>query len=176
MVRSLQPQWPAYLDRGVRHFRLRRRTEYPALSSVPCRVTTWGPLSFSGLSVPVPNGARPSTGSDSAMVVVDEHTNAVYEFWGTQTRPELVGGIRRRQHPDRFRMGAVPRPDRGHRSSAGSSGWPRSPRTSRTPWHLQTNNACAVVFRSPAIKTDGRSARSTAFPKEPGCSSIPRST
>ncbi len=42
---------------------------------------------------------------------------------------------------------------------------------------LQSNNVCAKTFRSPpALKTDGRSTRPTAFRKARACNSIPPST
>lgn len=47
---------------------------------VPCLPTTWGPCPFDGVDTPIPDGARPHTGSDGAMVVVDEAAQLSYEF------------------------------------------------------------------------------------------------
>ena len=166
MVRSLQP--PVALHTSIVEFGIpvyvagRRTPRY----SVPCRVTTWGPCPFSGLSVPVPNGARPSTGSDSAMVVVDERTNAVYEFWRVHKQGRSWSAA----------FGAVNTlTGSGWGGAATGSGASRLGGVVRLAeiargniphaLALQTNNACAVVFRSPAIKTDGRSARSDCIPE-----------
>ena len=126
----------------------------------------WGTCPFDGLAVPVPAGARPHSGSDGAMVVVDERAGLVYEFWqarrtadgwttswgavtelggtgwgggGTGSGASRLGGLARIEE---IRAGHI-----GHALV------------------LQTNNACRDVFRAPATKTDGRSGRDDCLPE-----------
>ncbi|MFV8165921.1 carbohydrate-binding domain-containing protein [Mycobacterium sp. 134] len=134
--------------------------------SVTCRITTWGPCPFAGAAIPIPAGARPSPGSDGAMVVVDETTQRSYEFW----QAKLASG----------KWSA----SWGSINSLGGSGWggnSTAAGASRlggviqiaeiaagTIPHalaIQIDNTCAGVFRAPAIKTDGSSTRSDCIPE-----------
>ena len=145
---------------------------------VPCTVTTWGPCPFDGRSVPIPDGARPHHGSDGALVVIDESADLVYEFWqavhdgagwttswaavaplggsgwgegdagsartgidgaGTASGASRLGGV--------IRLAEISAGDIPHALA------------------LQTDNACADVFWSPATKTDGASQRPDCVPE-----------
>lgn len=58
---------------------------YRATASTPRLQVTctkrWGPCELEAARVPIPVGARPSRGSDGAMVVIDEAARRSYEFW-----------------------------------------------------------------------------------------------
>jgi hypothetical protein len=134
--------------------------------AVECTETYWGPCPFDGYEVPIPEGARPHTGSDGAMVVVDQRSRQVFEFW--QARRD--GG----RWTTSF--GAVNNLDgSGWGGAATASGASRlggviqiaEIREGLIPHALavQTNNACAGAFRWPATKTDGQSSQSDCLPE-----------
>lgn len=133
--------------------------------SVMCTGDDWGACPFSEVSVPIPPEAAPNSGSDGAMVVVDESSSKVYEFW------------RAAKHGDRWssQWGAV--------NSLSGSGWGGSSTGSGASrlagvirvdeiaagniphaLALQTSNACKT-FRPPAIKADGTSGRPDCIPE-----------
>lgn len=133
---------------------------------VDCLRTNWGPCPFDGRLTPVPVGAQPHTGSDGALVVVDEGAQRTYEFW----QARRVGDRRVTS------FGAVNRLNgsgwSGAATGAGASrlaGLVRLHEIERGQIHhalvMQTDNACAGVFRPPAIKTDGRSTRPDCVPQ-----------
>jgi len=126
----------------------------------------WGPCPFEGDEVPIPVGARPHSGSDGAMVVVDEATRQAFEFWQAQRDGDGW----------RTSWGAVTNID--------GSGWDRGATASGAsrlagviriseiangdiPHALAvaTSAACAGTFRPPAISTDGGSSRSDCIPE-----------
>ncbi|MDH6196788.1 hypothetical protein M2272_003441 [Mycobacterium frederiksbergense] len=134
--------------------------------TVTCRITTWGPCPFAGMQVPIPDGARPSPGSDGAMVVVDEATQRSYEFWqatfadgqwsaswgaindlsgtgwggnSTGSGASRLGGV--------IRIAEIAAGDIPHALA------------------LQTDSTCATEFRVPAVKTDGTSTGSDCIPE-----------
>lgn len=134
--------------------------------TVTCRITTWGPCPFTGMQVPIPDGAVASPGSDGAMVVVDQDAQKSYEFWQA-TRSSGKWSTS---------WGAV--------NSLGGSGWGGNSTGSGasrlggviriaeiaagTIPHalaIQTDNTCAGVFRAPATKTDGTSTRADCIPE-----------
>lgn len=47
----------------------------------------WGDNALLGMDIPVPDGARPSTGSDAKLVVVDRDAGLVYDLWGVRRTP-----------------------------------------------------------------------------------------
>jgi hypothetical protein len=72
----------------------------------------WGSCPLSERGMPIPDGAKPSTGSDGVLAVIDPSTNTVGEYWqaerpvhvtstrGSQsTRPGLAGRRHRRGAP-----------------------------------------------------------------------------
>ncbi|MFN3599994.1 MAG: hypothetical protein ACK4UY_01240 [Dietzia sp.] len=133
---------------------------------VTCLRTQWGPCPFSRGPTPIPDDARPHTGSDGAMVVVDERAQLSYEFW--QVRRQGTGWI--------TSFGAVnPLGGSGWGGAATGSGASRLAGIVRLheiergvidhALALQSDNACARVFRAPAIKTDGRSDRPDCVPE-----------
>lgn len=144
---------------------------YQADSSTPrhqvdCLIKHWGPCPFAGLDVPIPDGAFPHSGSDGAMVVVDDQERKVYEFWQA------------RQDGDTWSAsyGAVNDLDgSGWGGSGTGSGASRLAGVVRLSeieqghiphaLALQSDNVCANVFRAPAIKTDGLSERPDCIPE-----------
>lgn len=133
---------------------------------VPCLRTTWGPCPFDGVDTPIPNGARPHTGSDGAMVVVDEAAQLSYEFW--QARRDGAGWV--------ASFGAItPLDGSGWGGAATGSGASRLAGVIRLAeiergaiehaLALQSDNACARGFGAPATKTDGRSDRPDCVPE-----------
>ena len=140
------------------------RTDTPTYR-VECTVARWGACPFTGVRSPIPRHARPQSGSDGAMVVVDEDAGSSYEFWqasrtgsGWQTSfgaindldgsgwggastgsgaSRLAGVVR----VDEIRDGVI-----GHALA------------------VQSNNVCEQRFVSPALKTDGDSTRADCVP------------
>jgi hypothetical protein len=135
-------------------------------NTVRCTITWWGPCPFDGYQVPIPNFARPHTGSDGAMVVVDESTRKVFEFWqARRTGEEWTAS-----------WGAVNNLDgSGWGGASTGSGASRLAGViqiaeiaqGEIPHALaiQTDNVCAKVFRRPAIKADGKSLRPDCIPE-----------
>lgn len=134
--------------------------------SVPCRVTDWGVCPFAGWSIPIPGDARPHSGSDGAMVVVDEAAQTIFEFWQARRGGEQWSAS----------FGAVNAlSGSGWGGAATGSGASRLGGVIRVAeiangdiphaLALQTNNACAGVFRPPALKTDGNSQRPNCIPE-----------
>jgi len=134
--------------------------------TVECTETDWGPCPFAGYEVPIPEGARPHSGNDGAMVVVDQSSRQVFEFW--QARRTGGGWT--------ASFGAV--------NNLDGSGWGRAATASGAsrlggviqiaevqegsiPHALavQTSNACAGAYRPPATSTDGHSSRSDCIPE-----------
>ncbi len=126
----------------------------------------WGRCPFDGYQVPIPLGARPHSGSDGAMVVVDPSTRQVFEFWHAQ------------QADNQWTVGwsAVTNLDgSGWDHGATGSGASRlggvilvaEIQQGEIPHALAvaTDNVCAGVFRSPAIASDGVSSRSDCIPE-----------
>ncbi len=145
---------------------------------VPCTVTTWGPCAFDGHAVPVPENARPHQGSDGALVVVDESAGLVYEFWqavsdgrGWKTSWAAVTPL---DGPG-WGHGGAGSPSSGIAGAGTASGASRLGGVIRLTeiaggdiphaLALQTDNACAGVFWSPATKTDGVSHRADCVPE-----------
>lgn len=132
--------------------------------AVGCR-EPWGVCPFAGWPVPIPDGAAPHTGSDGAMVTVDESSATVFEFWrATDTDGSWSAS-----------WGAV--------NSLRGSGWGGEATGSGASrlggvirvteiaagviphaLALQSNNACST-FRPPALKSDGRSDRPDCLPE-----------
>lgn len=132
---------------------------------VTCVGEDWGICPFAGWPVPIPSGAQPNSGSDGAMVTVDNASATVFEFW----RASRTG--------DRWsaHWGAI--------NSLRGSGWGGSATGSGASrlggvirlaeidageiphaLALQTNNACST-FRPPALKSDGTSQRADCIPE-----------
>lgn len=125
----------------------------------------WGICPFAGWPVPIPDGASPHTGSDGAMVTVDESAGTSFEFW------------RAAADDGRWSVswGAV--------NSARGSGWGGESTGSGASrlagvirlseieagviphaLALQSSSACES-FRPPALKSDGRSPSSDCIPQ-----------
>lgn len=123
--------------------------------SVTCTMTNWGVCPFTGWPVLIPDGAAPHSGSDGAMVTVDESAGTIFEFWrAVDPGGQWSAG-----------WGAV--------NSLQGSGWGGAATGSGasrlggliriaeiaagTIPHalaLQTDNTCSW-FRAPALKSDG---------------------
>lgn len=129
----------------------------------------WGPCDLEDGPVPIPDGARPSPGTDGAMVVIDPATDRSYEFWRARRTPD--GGWTASWG------GVVDLTGDGHTPGAGQTGAGVSRlagvvRTSEIevgaiPHALvfSTDNACLGDFRYPATKTDGWSERDDCLPQ-----------
>ncbi len=133
---------------------------------VQCTQTSWGPCPFQDLEVPIPDDAAPNRGSDGAMVVVDESSRTVYEFW--QARHS--GG----QWSTSW--GAVNSLDGtgwgGNSTGSGASRLAGVIRVAEIAQGniphalvIQSDNVCAGVVRPPALKTDGTSSRPDCIPE-----------
>lgn len=146
---------------------------YTATSTTPrytvkCTVTNWGPCPFNGMQVPIPTGARPSPGSDGAMVVIDEAGQRTFEFWqGRQSGGQWStswgavhdlagsgwGGTGAGTAAGASRLGGVIRV-----AEIAAGVIPHA-------LALQTDTPCRTNFRPPAIKTDGTSNRLDCIPE-----------
>lgn len=132
--------------------------------TVSC-TAAWGICPFAGWPVPIPDGAAPHSGSDSAMVTVDESSGTSFEFWRAVARDGRWSAS----------WGAV--------NSLRGSGWGGESTGSgasrlggvirvseirdRYIPHalaLQSSNACGT-FREPALKSDGTSTRPDCIPE-----------
>ena len=133
--------------------------------SVTCSGDGWGVCPLAGWPVLIPPDAQPNSGSDGAMVTVDESSSTIFEFWrASKTDGQWLA-----------EWGAV--------NSLNGSGWGGSATGSGasrlggvirvaeiaegTIPHalaLQTNNAC-TAFRPPALKGDGTSMRADCIPE-----------
>lgn len=143
---------------------------YHADANTPRHTVTctkdWGTCPFDGASVPIPADAKPHSGSDGAMVVVDSTSRRVYEFWqanrggdgwsaswgainpldgtgwggaSTGSGASRLGGV--------IQVSEIARGDIPHALA------------------LQTDSVCANVFRPPAVRTDGRDTRADCIPE-----------
>lgn len=146
---------------------------YTATSTTPrytvtCTVTNWGPCPFKGLQVPIPTGAKPSPGSDGAMVVVDEAAQRTYEFW----QGRLIGGTWTAGWGAVHNLAGSGWGGTGAGTASGASRLGGVIRIAEIAageiphaLALQTDNPCRTVFRPPAIKTDGGSDRADCIPE-----------
>jgi hypothetical protein len=146
---------------------------YEAVGSTPrSRVDcteAWGLCDLEREPVPIPDVARPSPGSDGAMVVLDSSTGVSYDFW--QARRERDGWW------SVSWGGVVDTTGDGYTPGAGQTGAgvPRLAGVVRTseveqgiiPHALvfSTDNACRGEHRYPASKTDGASDRDDCIPQ-----------
>lgn len=132
--------------------------------AVECVELSWGICPFAGQPVFIPEGAKPNSGSDGALVTLYEPTGTIYEFWQARKNGGQWSAS----------WGAV--------NSLHGSGWGGSATgagasrlggvirideiaTGEIPHALalQTNNACPT-FRAPALKSDGTSMRKDCIP------------
>ena len=144
---------------------------YEATPSTPryqvgCTVTDWGPCPFAGSPRPIPTDARPSVGSDGAMVVIDRTAGTIDEYWQAH------------------RSGSGWATSWGATNALAGSGWgggSTGAGASRLAGvvrvaemqagvipHalvLQSDTVCAITVRPPALKTDGDSTRSDCIPE-----------
>lgn len=134
----------------------------PAVS-VTC-TEHWGRCPLEVSPVPVPLAARPNSGSDHAMTVVDRGRGVVYEFWRAQRAP---GGWR-------TAWGAISRINGDGRGGSSGSGISRlagvitvdevSRRVIPHALAVSSSNVCARRFLPPATKTDGGSSAAGCLP------------
>jgi hypothetical protein len=132
---------------------------------VKCAEKEWGVCPFAGWPVPIPYAAVPNSGSDGAMVTVDEANSTVFEFWqATKTGSQWSA-----------QWGAINSlRGSGWGGSATGSGASRLAGVIRVTeisagaiphaLALQTSNACST-FRPPALKSDGKSNRADCIPE-----------
>jgi hypothetical protein len=126
----------------------------------------WSGCRLEGEQVPIPPNARPNTGSDAAMVVIDRGENRIYEFWQARSTPS--GGW------ETAWGGWLPLDGDGQGGVTGSGlslmgGLVRSYeiRAGRIDHALAFASAlsCRDVFRHPATKTDGVSLAPDCLPQ-----------
>jgi hypothetical protein len=134
--------------------------------SIPCAMEgEWGRCPLSSRRMPIPTKAKPSTGTDGAMVVV-EANGSTGEYW--QARRTSSGW--------KTSWGAVNTVTGsgwgGASTGAGASRLGGVIRVSEIQAGVinhalvvQSDTVCARVFRAPAIKTDGNSTRSDCLPE-----------
>jgi hypothetical protein len=125
----------------------------------------WGKCPLSQRPMPIPDGAKPSTGSDGVLTIIDPSTNTVGEYWQAA------------------KTGSTWKASWGAVNSLTGSGWGggstgagasrlagviRVSEIKRGVINhalvLQSDNMCADVVRPPALKTDGTSRRSDCIP------------
>lgn len=134
--------------------------------SVACTMD-WGTCPFDGVGVPIPDGARPHSGSDGAMVVVDPASRQVFEFW--QAAPRGGGQWT-------TSWGAINSLDGsgwgGNSTAAGASRLAGVIQIDEIAagsiphaLAIQSDSTCAGTFRPPALKTDGHSTRPDCIPE-----------
>jgi len=144
---------------------------YDATSSTPrqtvrCTITDWGSCPFGTAPRPIPTTARPSVGSDGAMVVVDPTAGTIDEYW--QAAPATGGWT--------ASWGAVNQVAGsgwgGGSTGAGASRLAGVVRVAEIqagviPHALvvQSDTVCAGTVRAPALKTDGDSTRPDCIPE-----------
>lgn len=133
---------------------------------VRCGITSWAGCPFDEYDVPIPHGARPHSGSDGAMVVIDPDARLIFEFWrAVRTAGGWIADF-----------GAVNSLDgSGWGGASTGSGASRlagvirlSDMESGVIPHalaVQTDNVCAGIYRPPALKTDGNSRRPDCIPE-----------
>ena len=105
-----------------------------------------------GIQVPIPDDARPHTGSDGALVVVDETTRTIYEFWQSKHTGSKWSAS----------FGAINSLDGSGWGGVGSSTGSNASRMAGVirmaeiqqgviahALAIQTDNVCSSVFRSP---------------------------
>jgi hypothetical protein len=125
----------------------------------------WGPCPLSREPQPIPDGARPSSGTDGALVVLQPASGTASEYW----RAVHTGSTWSAS------WGAVNSLSGsgwgGGSTGAGASRLAGVVRVSEIEAGvinhalvLQSDNVCASVVRAPALKTDGDSNRSDCIP------------
>ncbi len=133
---------------------------------VNCTITTWGPCQLEVGPRPSPTNAAPNSGSDGVMTIIDPVANTVDEYWQAD------------------RTSAGWNTSWGSISSLSGSGWGSTSTgagasrlagvvriseiaAGQIPHALvlQSDTACAKVFRAPATKTDGLSTRTDCVPE-----------
>ena len=126
----------------------------------------WGACPLTQQLMPIPTDARPSTGTDGAMVVIDPASGTIGEYW----RARRVG--------DGWQAGW------GAVNTLSGSGWGGASTGAGASrlggvvrvdeiaagvinhaLVVQTDNACVGRYRAPALKTDGQSLRSDCIPE-----------
>lgn len=133
--------------------------------AVSCSQQNYGVCPFAGWPVPIPDDAKPNSGSDGVLVTVNESSGLIFEFWrankqGDQWSTSFAavnslwgsgwGGAATGSGASR--LGGVVRVAE---IAAG---------TIPHALALQTNNACPT-FRPPALKSDGTSTRDDCIPE-----------
>ncbi len=126
----------------------------------------WGACPLTRRLMPIPTDARPSSGTDGAMVVIDPATGTVGEYW----RARRVGSG---WQASWGAVNSLTAPGWGGASTgAGASRLGGVVRVDEIAAGVinhalvvQTDNACAVRYRAPAVKTDGKSTRTDCIPE-----------
>ncbi|MCX2932695.1 hypothetical protein ORI20_20695 [Mycobacterium sp. CVI_P3] len=139
--------------------------KYTPTHEVSCIEVNYGVCPFAGWPVAIPDDAKPNSGSDGALVTVDESSGVVFEFWRAAKKGETWSTA----------FAAV--------NSLHGSGWGGAATGSGASrlagvvriaeiakgeiphaLALQSDNAC-TTFRPPALKSDGHSTRDDCIPE-----------
>jgi len=134
--------------------------------SIPCAMEgDWGRCPLSSRRLPVPTKAKPSTGTDGAMVVI-EANGSLGEYWQasrTSSGWKASWGALNTWSGSGWA---------GASTGAGASRLGGVIRVSEIKAGVinhalvvQSDTVCARVYRAPAIKTDGDSTRSDCLPE-----------
>lgn len=130
-----------------------------------CTQGDWGVCPLSGWAVTIPDGAAPHSGSDQALVTIDERRGLIFELWQASKSGDQWsaswGGVN-----DLHGSGWG-----GAATGSGASRLAGVIRLSEIAagdiphaLALQTSNACDT-FRPPALVSDGKSTRADCIPQ-----------
>jgi hypothetical protein len=96
IVRRLSGLGPVHLSAGADLERWGPPTYWPRRRDPVFRVhctKPWGRCEIEGRRVRIPDAARPASGSDGHMTVVDQRTRWEYDFWQVQRKPPGGGRL-----------------------------------------------------------------------------------
>ncbi|HJX43134.1 MAG TPA: hypothetical protein VJ352_05610, partial [Geodermatophilus sp.] len=169
MIRSVTPNG----DRATANLYEYGEPVFTAVAGTPtARVTcteSWGTCAPAQRTMRIPADARPTTGSDGRMIIVDMVDRVVCDFW--QARKTGTGQWTTSWATCAPLDGAGSGPG-GGATGAGLNALTGVIRTfeirnGNIPHTLSiaTNNSCAGTYRAPATKTDGQSGRADCIPE-----------
>lgn len=164
MIAAVQPE-PALVanlvEFGIPIYRTNADTP---TYTVNCEMN-WGVCPFAGWPVPIPEHAAPHSGSDGALVKVDESSGVIFEWWqAVKKGDEWSTSFAAVNSLAGSGWG-------GGATGAGASRLAGVVRVAEIAsgeiqhaLALQSNNACST-FRPPALKSDGTSERDDCIPQ-----------
>lgn len=168
MITSVTPSGRAYANIYAYGDPVFTATAGTATARVDCTMP-WGTCDLEGKDVRIPADARPTTGTDGRMIVVDLAARTSCDFWQARkvsaTSWTTSWGT----------CASLDGDGRGPSGGATGGGVNTLTGVVRTfemrnlsiphALSLATNNSCRTVFRFPATKTDGSSSRTDCIPE-----------